>query len=91
MGRRSINQQIKRANSSDKMRELSIRWTREWQTDHDNIIRDLEQAIQTDDYDLLCKATGSMKEANRKRFEALNNMLHNIADYAEELERKESK
>jgi len=39
------------------------------------LIYDLEQGIQRQDYDLLCRATGQLKAVAEKRFKALPNVL----------------
>jgi hypothetical protein len=68
---RSITQRLKRAKSTEAKTEVALAWAAEWQREQFALIRLIEQGISRDDYDLLCRTTGQLKEMSRKRLPAL--------------------
>lgn len=76
----SIGQRLKKARRPETKRQVALNWVENWKDDHDQLIRSLERAIQTDDYDLLCRTTGQLKAVGEKRFAALPNVILHFAD-----------
>ncbi len=72
---RSIKQRLERAKDSALRLEIAQTWAREWEVEVMGIVGQLERAIGNDDYDLLCRSTGQLKEVQRKRMSALSNVL----------------
>lgn len=81
---KSISQRLRSARKVETKKEIALDWAQNWQEDHDDLIRKLERAIRTDDYDLLCRVTGQLKTVGQKRFEALPKILAHLADAYEE-------
>ncbi|MBN2980092.1 hypothetical protein [Cohnella algarum] len=79
---KSIGQRLKRAQSPESKKAIALDWAQNWKEDHDELIRNLERAIRTNDYDLLCIATGQLKAVGQKRFDALPRVLSHLAEAA---------
>jgi hypothetical protein len=75
MGRKSISQQLRQYTTLARRQKVLAEWITSWQQDQFDLIKQLEQAIKTDNYDNLCIATGQLKEVTLKRFEGLNNVI----------------
>lgn len=80
MGRRSINQRLDRALTPEAKAKTLLDWSKEWETETFEIIRNFERAIRSNDYDLLCITTGRLKEASKKRFTALPRVFIKLID-----------
>jgi hypothetical protein len=78
--RLSISQKLKKAKSIEAKKATVEEWSRSWQEDHANLVRMLERAIQTNDYDLACSATRQLKAVGHKRFDALPRVLNHLID-----------
>jgi hypothetical protein len=76
----SISQRLRKAQSPEAKKAVALAWAKSWKEDHDELIRDLEHAIRTNDYDLLCIATGQLKAVGQKRFDALPRVLSHLAE-----------
>lgn len=80
MQHRSISQKLKRAKSVASKTATVEEWALYWQTEQTFLIEQLEQAINKDDYDALCRTTGQLKVVTLKRFIALSSVLKIIYD-----------
>lgn len=84
MQQRSVSQRLKRAKSAEGKAAVLADWSKSWETEVFGLIRQIEHGIRTNDYDLLCRATGQLKAVSGKRFHALPNVLaHFVPEQAE--------
>lgn len=81
--RRSIGERLKSARSPDAKRKAVTDWSRDWQRDQEDIVRQLETALRTNDYDAMCSATGQLKAVTEKRFTGLAGVLRRLTDQPE--------
>lgn len=72
---RSISQLLDRAKSAELKRAVMINWSKSWENETMELIRNLERAVRTMDYDQLCINTGQLKAVAQKRFSALPNIF----------------
>lgn len=75
MGRKSISQRLNTAKSLQTKQEIALDWSANWSQEQVELIKQLETAIKTDNYDDLCIITGQLKAVTLKRFEALPNVI----------------
>lgn len=88
---RSISQRLNKAKSPEARKEVLADWAKSWEKETIELIRKLEQAIKTMDYDQLCINTGQLKAVAQKRFKALPNIFVRLAEGdAKEEEGKEN-
>lgn len=72
---RSISQRLAKAKSPETKREVVNDWIANWYKEQLSLIAQIEKAINHDDYDQLCIATGQLKAATEKRFTALPKVI----------------
>ena len=72
---RSISQRLKKAKSPESKLATVIEWSQSWESEHNALIKRLEQALSNDNYDANCIALGELKAASSKKFNALPNVL----------------
>jgi hypothetical protein len=75
---RSIRERLERAKSPAAKRETAYDWALSWREDQTDIVRQLQRAIEADDYDGLCRATGQLKEVTAKRFVGLASVIEGL-------------
>lgn len=80
----SIGQKLKRAKTVEAKRATAIEWSQGWQEEHERLVQMLERSIQTNDYDLVCRATGQLKAVGKKRFDALPRVIQNLTELPED-------
>lgn len=78
MKHRSINQRLKRAKSNETKQEILQDWAENWQQEQLHLIKMIENAISSDDYNQLCTATSQLKAMSSKRFAALPKIFNNV-------------
>lgn len=76
--RRSIGERLQKARSPEVIAEIVTDWSADWRRDQMDIVRQLETAIQTMDYDALCSATGQLKSVTEKRFDGLAGVVRRL-------------
>lgn len=76
----SVGQKLKKAKSLETKAAIASEWAESWQQEHAKLFRNLERALQIDDYDLLCRAVGQLKEANVKRLDVLPRVINQLTD-----------
>lgn len=91
MGRLSISQRLRKAKAPEVKQKIALDWAAEWQTEYEKHVRNFEQAIRNEDFDLLVRTLGRLKADGIKRFDALPRVLSamaelNTADQGEEIE-----
>ncbi|WP_217562823.1 hypothetical protein [Paenibacillus sp. GbtcB18] len=84
MGRKSIGQRLESAKSTISKEAAAFDWAASWKSEHEELVRQLERAVRTNDYDLLCKVTGQLKAVHEKKFEALPKVLENLLHHQPE-------
>ncbi len=77
---RSINQRLNRAKKIESKKAAANEWIDDWYKDQLAEIKKLERAISLNDYDALCRATGSLKQITLKRFAALPNVIDHFVN-----------
>ena len=75
MGRKSISQRLAKAKSPEVASEIKIEWAAAWESETMQVFARLKRAIQRNDYDELCIATGQLKAVMQKHFAALPNVF----------------
>ncbi|MBX0320340.1 hypothetical protein [Shouchella clausii] len=80
----SIGQKLKRAKTAEAKKVTAIEWVQNWQQEHEKLVQMLERSIQTNDYDLVCRATGQLKAVGKKRFDALPRVLEQLTTNPDE-------
>ena len=75
---RSISQRLQRAKSPELKQEIAQEWAISWYQEQMALIAKLEHAIQNNNIDQLCVATGQLKAVTSKRFDALPNVLNSL-------------
>lgn len=79
MKHRSIGERLNRAGTQELRIQIAKDWANNWQQDQEAVIAQLEQAIQNNDHDALCQATGQLKALTQKRFTAIENVIDKAA------------
>ena len=75
---RSITQKLKRAWSKERLSEISDEWIAAWKKEQSGLIDRLGAAIEKDDFDEQCIATGELRAVTNKRFAGLKNAVKEI-------------
>lgn len=75
---RSISERLARAKSPEARASVLSDWVSNWRDDQLDIVRQLEQAIQTMDYNAFCSATGQLKAVTEKRLDALQKIFEKL-------------
>jgi len=75
---RSISQILDRSKSAESRRAITINWSKSWENETMELIRNLEQAVRAMDYDQLCINTRQLKAVTQKRFGALPNIFMHL-------------
>lgn len=78
MKHKSINQRLKTAKSLTVKQAILEKWALDWQFEQMMLIRNLEHAIRSNNYDQLCITTGQLKTVSQKKFEALPKIFGQI-------------
>lgn len=78
MKHRSISQRLDRAKSFESKKSILLDWSDAWEDETRQLIRNLEQAINTMDYDKLCINTGQLKAVAEKHFTALPRIFERL-------------
>lgn len=63
-------------------REILNDWSASWSSEQLTLIKRIESAIRSDDYDELCVACGQLKAVTEKRFAALPKIFDRLTTEA---------
>jgi len=58
--------------------EIVTDWATSWENDQMQLIKQLEAAIRSNDFDALCIATGQLKAVTQKRFEGFASIIEDL-------------
>ena len=74
----SISERLRKAKSIEAKRETLLDWRSNWLSEQLKIIKNIEHAINHDDYDTLCKSCWQLRTITNKRFNGLLNIINNL-------------
>ena len=79
MGRRSINQQLKKKKKTAPELRINLAqdWARNWMQDQNEVLRSMENAQNWEDIE---SGLSQLRAITEKRFSALQEVLLNLAD-----------
>lgn len=75
---RSIAQRLKKTKKMSVKLEIITDWATGWENDQMQLIKQLEAAIKSKDFDTLCIATGQLKAVTQKRFEGFASIIEDL-------------
>lgn len=78
--RLSITQKVRKYYGRDRLRNTTREWAEKFEDECNMLIRNMEESIRKNDYDLQCRTTGQLKEVLAKHNTALQNVLTALCD-----------
>jgi phenylalanine-4-hydroxylase len=80
MKRLSIGERMRKAKSLQTRHEIATDWSANWQAEHDDLVRQIEKALQFRDVAKAGQFLGQLKAVGEKRFPALQRVIDALSD-----------